>query len=179
MGIDPGSRFCGYGVVQDSAEGLVYVAGGTIAPPAGDSLPERLNHIYREILEVMDVHRPRYVSVEEMFFAKNARSAIKLGQSRGVVLLAAARRRIPVSEYAPTRVKLALTGRGRAGKVEVRRMLSYLLGQREFTSTDETDALAIAVCHVNLSKYGAALGSVSSSVGRRRKKRFTSNDIPA
>lgn len=179
MGIDPGSRSCGYGIVQESAGGLMYVASGTIAPPTADSLPERLNLIYREILEVMDVYRPCSVSVEEMFFAKNARSAIKLGQSRGVVLLAAAERKIPVSEYAPTRVKLALTGRGRAGKEEVRRMLSYLLGRRKFTSTDETDALAIAVCHVNLSKYGAALGAVSGSVGRRRKKRFTSNDIPA
>lgn len=179
MGIDPGSRSCGYGIVRESEGGLVYVTSGAITPPTVVSLPERLNHIYREILKVIDDYRPCFVAVEEMFFAKNARSAIKLGQSRGVALLAAARREIPVSEYAPTRVKLALTGKGRAGKTEVQRMLSYLLGQREFASTDETDALAIAVCHVNLSKYSAALGAVSGSVGRRRKKRFTSNDIPA
>ena len=109
MGIDPGSRSCGYGIVDSAGNRLSYVTSGTISPASASSASERLNDIYVGILRVIDDYAPSVVSVEEMFFAKNARSAIKLGQSRGIAILAAARRGIPVSEYAPTRVKLALT----------------------------------------------------------------------
>lgn len=177
MGIDPGSRSCGYGIVDGSGNRLSYVTSGTIAPSPRNSASEKLNDIYVGILRVIDDYAPSVVSVEEMFFAKNARSAIKLGQSRGIAILAAAQRKIPVSEYAPTRVKLALTGRGRADKEEIQKMLSYMLGVSEFQSTDESDALAIAICHLSLSKYGLADGTLSGPGNRRRKKRFTANDL--
>ena len=179
MGIDPGSRSCGYGIVDGAGSRLSYVASGTISPERGSSASERLNDIYVGILEVIDDYAPSVVSVEEMFFAKNARSAIKLGQSRGIAILAAAQRGIPVSEYAPTRVKLALTGKGRAGKEEMQKMLSYMLGVGEFRSTDESDALAIAICHLNLSRYGLSDGTLVGAGNRRRKKRFTVNDLSA
>ena len=179
MGIDPGSRSCGYGVVESKGNCLRYVTSGTIAPSSHKSAPERLNDIYVGILLVIDDYNPSTVSVEEMFFAKNARSAIKLGQSRGIVILAAAQRGIPVSEYAPTRVKLALTGKGRARKEEIQRMLSYMLKIGEFKSTDESDALAIAICHINLSRYGLSKDALVGVRRRRRKKRYTLNDISA
>lgn len=179
MGIDPGSRSCGYGIVDGAGNRLSYVTSGTITPVPGNSASERLNDIYVGILRVIDDYAPSVVSIEEMFFAKNARSAIKLGQSRGIAILAAAQRGIPVSEYAPTRVKLALTGRGRAGKEEMQKMLSYMLGVSEFQSTDESDALAIAICHLSLSKYGLPDGTIGSAGNRRRKKRFTVNDLSA
>ncbi len=179
MGIDPGSRYCGYGIVDGSGSQLSYVTSGAIAPASGSSTAERLNDIYVGILRVIDDYGPSVVSVEEMFFAKNARSAIKLGQSRGVVILAAAQRGIPVSEYAPTRVKLALTGKGRAGKEEMAKMLSYMLGVSEFRSTDESDALAIAICHLNFSRYGMPDGELKGVGNRRRKKRYTINDLSA
>lgn len=179
MGIDPGSRSCGYGIVDGAGNRLSYVTSGTISPTLGSSASERLNDIYVGILGVIDDYAPSVVSVEEMFFAKNARSAIKLGQSRGIAILAAAQRGIPVSEYAPTRVKLALTGRGRAGKEEMQRMLSYMLGIGEFQSTDESDALAIAICHLNLSRYGLSEDTLVGAGKRRRKKRFTVNDLSA
>lgn len=179
MGIDPGSRSCGYGIVDGEGNRLSYVTSGTISPAPRSSASERLNDIYVGILRVIDDYSPSVVSVEEMFFAKNARSAIKLGQSRGIAILAAAQRGIPVSEYAPTRVKLALTGKGRAGKEEIQKMLSYMLGVSEFRSTDESDALAIAICHLNLSRYGLPDSSFSGAGNRRRKKRFTANDLSA
>lgn len=179
MGIDPGSRFCGYGIVDGSGSRLSYVTSGTISPSPGSSTSERLNDIYVGILRVIDDYAPSIVSIEEMFFAKNARSAIKLGQARGIAILAAAQRGIPVSEYAPTRVKLALTGKGRAGKEEIQKMLSYMLGVSKFQSTDESDALAIAICHLNISRYGLPKGSLGGTGSRRRKKRFTVNDLSA
>ena len=179
MGIDPGSRSCGYGIVDGTGNQLSYVTSGTISPAPGNSTSEGLNDIYVGILRVIDDYAPSVVSVEEIFFAKNAKSAIKLGQSRGIAILAAAQRGIPVSEYASTRVKLALTGRGRAGKEEIQKMLSYMLGISEFGSTDESDALAIAVCHLNLSKYGLQDGTLGGARNRRRKKRFTANDLSA
>lgn len=179
MGIDPGSRCCGYGIVDGAGSRLSYVTSGAIAPASGSSTAERLNDIYVGILRVIDDYGPSVVSVEEMFFAKNARSAIKLGQSRGIAILAAAQRGIPVSEYAPTRVKLALTGKGRAGKEEMAKMLSYMLGVSEFRSTDESDALAIAICHLNLSRYGLLDSELKGVGSRRRKKRYTINDLSA
>ncbi len=175
MGIDPGSRSCGYGIVDGRGSQLNYVTSGTIASNSRNPLAERLNDIYIGILQVIDDYNPTVVSVEEMFFAKNAKSAIKLGQSRGIAVLAAAQRGIQVSEYAPTRVKLALTGRGRAGKDELQKMLSHLLGVDKFSSTDESDALAIAICHLNLSRYGLFNNALRSGTNQRRRKRFTIN----
>ncbi len=175
LGIDPGSRSCGYGIVDGRGNRVSYVTSGTIVSNPRNSLPEKLNDIYIGILRVIDDYNPTVVSVEEMFFAKNAKSAIKLGQSKGIAVLAAAQRGIQVSEYAPTRVKLALTGRGRAGKNELQKMLSYILGIDGFGSTDESDALAIAICHLNLSRYGLFNNSVRNGMTKRRKKRFTIN----
>lgn len=176
IGVDPGSRACGYGVVESSGNELRYISSGTIIPPLNESLPNRLDHIYRGIVKIIEEYSPTIMSIEEIFFAKNAKSAIKLGQARGVAILAAANKDISVSEYAPTKIKLALTGNGRANKNEIQKILSFLLGVKQFDNTDESDAVATAICHINLSRFESVNG-ISVRTNKRRKKRFTLNDI--
>lgn len=176
IGVDPGSRACGYAVVESSGNELRYIESGTIVPPADSSLPKRLNIIYKGITGVIDKFSPTCMSIEEIFFAKNAKSAIKLGQARGVAILAAANKELVVNEYAPTKIKLALTGKGRANKLEVQKMLLLLLGVNKFQSTDESDAVATAICHINFSKF-ESINGFSPKTNKRRNKRFTLNDI--
>ncbi|NIP29896.1 MAG: crossover junction endodeoxyribonuclease RuvC, partial [Candidatus Dadabacteria bacterium] len=136
----------------------------------------RLKIIYSGLSEVINKYSPTIMSIEDIFFAKNAKSAIKLGQARGVAVLAAAKNNLLVSEYSPTQIKLALTGKGRANKAEIQKMLLYMLDIKEFKNTDESDAVAIAICHINLSKFESVNG-VEIRNNKRRNKRFKLNDI--
>lgn len=178
IGIDPGSRMCGYGVLETRNGQIIHIANGCIAPSPALPLFKRLRIIYDGISGVIDEHRPGAMSVEEIFFAKNAKSAIKLGEARGVALLAASVSGITIHEYPPTRIKMALTGRGRATKNEVQKMLSMLLGIKEFESQDASDAVAIAFCHINLSRMTEKLGAEYTAPGRKRR-RFTIDDLPS
>lgn len=178
IGIDPGSRVCGYGVLESRDGDIEHLASGSIVP--GNNLPlyQRLKIIYESLIKVIGEHSPEAMSVEDIFFAKNAKSAIKLGEARGVALLAASNSGISVFEYSPTRIKLALTGSGRANKREVQRMLSIILGVTEFETEDASDAVAIALCHINLSRIEARLGKEFTEP-RKRRRRFTLNDLPS
>ena len=144
IGIDPGSRVCGYGVLEAQNGEIIHLASGCIVPKSTLPLNERLKVIYDGILKVIDRHSPEVMSIEDIFFAKNASSALKLGQARGVAILAGSNSGISVHEYAPTKVKLALTGRGRANKAEVQNMLSRLLGVTQWEKEDASDAVADA-----------------------------------
>jgi crossover junction endodeoxyribonuclease RuvC len=177
IGIDPGSKCCGYGVIEVSGGDIKHMASGSITPGHDLLLYQRLKSIYEELLSVIGEHSPDVMSVEDIFFAKNARSAIKLGEARGVVLLAASNTGIPVYEYSATKVKLALTGQGRANKSEVQKMLSMMLGKSDFETEDASDALAVALCHVNNSRIEARLGKEFTRP-RSKRRRFTLNDIP-
>ena len=177
IGVDPGSRSCGYGILESVNGSLKHIASGAISPPSSSTLPKRLQFIYSNLIEVMEEYSPDYMSIEEMFFAKNAKSAIKLGQARGVALLAAENSGIEIFEYAPTKVKLALTGSGRAKKFEIMKMVSFVLGIDNFEKSDISDALAIALCHINISKYPDISDlDIKPKTGRKRT-RFTLNDI--
>ncbi len=178
LGIDPGSRVCGYGVLDARNGDIRHVASGSISP--GNSLPlyQRLKIIYESLINVIGEHSPDVMSVEDIFFAKNAKSAIKLGEARGVALLAASNTGLQIYEYSPTRIKLALTGRGRANKTEMQKMLSIMLGVSEFETEDASDAVAIALCHINLSRIEAKLGKEFTEP-RKRRRRFTLNDLPS
>jgi crossover junction endodeoxyribonuclease RuvC len=178
IGIDPGSRICGYGVLEARNGDIAYLASGSIAPKTTLQLSERLKVIYEGLVEVIGEHKPDAVSIEDIFFAKNAKSAIKLGQARGVALLAASTSGITIYEYAPTKVKLALTGRGRANKLEVQKMLTAMLGVEEFETQDASDAVAIALCHIHLSGIESRLGKEFTRT-RRRRRRFTLDDLPS
>ncbi len=155
LGLDPGSLRTGWGVVEPAPDGrrLSLVAGGTITSPAAWPFPERLRHIFEQLADIISRHHPVELAVEGVFTSHNARTALLLGQARGVALLAGALAGLSIHEYAPAAVKKALVGTVRAGKEQVRAMVEAILKQtlpppREF-SLDASDALAIAVCHLH------------------------------
>lgn len=150
-GVDPGTRATGYGILELQLNGSAeYIIHGTIRPRAKD-LPGRLKQIYLELLQVFEHFKPQEVAVESSFYAKNAQTAMKLGQVRGVIILAATLHDIPVFEYTPTEIKSATCGYGHAGKDQVSSMVSTLLNlpQGLIVSRDATDALAVSVCHTS------------------------------
>lgn len=148
LGIDPGSRSTGYGLVETSKDGHRYVASGCVHT-SGEVFAERLATIYRGVAQVIAEHAPSEFAIEEVFVARNPASALKLGQARGVAIAAAVGAGLAVREYASRTVKLAVVGSGRASKAQVQYMVRALLGLRELPAADAADALAVAICHVN------------------------------
>ncbi|MGD8318093.1 MAG: crossover junction endodeoxyribonuclease RuvC [Myxococcales bacterium] len=152
LGIDPGSRRTGWGVVQLEGTRLRHVGAGTIALPQKLPLPERLRLIHQELAEVVTTHRPDTVAVEEIFFAKYANAALKLGHARGVALLVAAESDLGVHEYPPAIVKRTIVGHGAADKLQIGRLVSALLGLSVPPEEDAADALAVAITHIQASR---------------------------
>ena len=148
LGIDPGSRRTGYGLLAVRERSVEYVASGCIKAEVGD-MPQRLGIIYRGVSELIDQFNPTELAIEEVFLAKNASSALKLGQARGVAIAAAVAGELPVHEYAAKRVKQSLVGTGRGSKEQVAHMVRILLKLPGAPQADAADALAIALCHVN------------------------------
>ncbi len=148
LGIDPGSRRTGYGLLAVRERSVEYVASGCIKAEVGD-MPQRLGIIYRGVSELIDQFNPTELAIEEVFLAKNASSALKLGQARGVAIAAAVAGELPVHEYAARRVKQSLVGTGRGSKEQVAHMVRILLKLPGAPQADAADALAIALCHVN------------------------------
>ena len=150
VGIDPGLSHTGYGIVDADARGrLVHVASGSIQTSARTPFVERLSYIHRELETIFDKFRPEHMAVEQVFFARNARSALLLGQARGVTLLSAALVGIPVHEYAATEIKKAVCRYGQAGKQQVSAMVKRLLGIEMKLSSHAADALAVCICHAH------------------------------
>ena len=147
LGIDPGTAMTGYGLVERTGSRLRAVDYGCLETPAGMPLPQRLLLIQDGLSDLIESHRPDLVAVERLFFNKNVQTAFAVGQARGVALLTAARFGLPVHEYGPHEVKLAVTGHGRAEKVQVQRMVQVVLGLAVLPRPDDAaDALAIAIC---------------------------------
>jgi crossover junction endodeoxyribonuclease RuvC len=150
LGIDPGSVVTGYGIVDAGKDDLSLVTCGTITPPPGSSFIERIILVNREVEELIARYQPEAVAVEDLFYARNARMAIKLGHIRGAIVLAVARSNVPLFEYSPAEVKSAVAGYGRAEKGQVINMVSRLLSiDPPPSSPDAADALAVAVCHAH------------------------------
>ena len=149
IGIDPGLRRCGWGVIESSANRLGFVACGTITPPTEGSLADRLVELHRGITSVLDEYAPEEAAVEETFVSAGARSALQLGQARGVVLMTPALRGLPVGEYAANLIKKSVVGTGHAEKAQVQMMIKILLPTAIFKGADAADALAIAICHAH------------------------------
>lgn len=152
LGIDPGSRRTGWGVVQLEGTRLRPIASGTIALSAKLALPERLRQIHEELGRIVEAHAPNAVAVEEIFFAKYANAALKLGHARGVALLVAAERDLAVHEYPPAVVKRTVVGGGAADKIQVTRLVTALLGLSDPPQEDAADALAVAITHIQASR---------------------------
>ena len=149
LGLDPGSRRTGYGVIERRGADWVHVAHGCVTVAgAEESLPERLRVIFESLRELIATHVPGEVAIERVFVNRNVDSALKLGQARGAALCAVPKG-LPVFEYAPRAIKLALVGSGAAEKVQVAHMIRTLLGLQGRITPDASDALAVAVCHAH------------------------------
>jgi crossover junction endodeoxyribonuclease RuvC len=149
LGIDPGSIVTGWGLVEVEANQLRHLSHGTIVTSTSVGSSLRLSQIYRELHKIIEHYRPTAVSLEKVFFSRNVQSALKLGQARGVALLAAAEGEIGVAEYSAAEVKVAVVGYGQATKEQVQRMVSALLCLRGSIRADAADALAAAICHIH------------------------------
>jgi crossover junction endodeoxyribonuclease RuvC len=151
LGIDCGTEYTGYGVVEQTGEGeLRCLIAGAIRLSPREPMARRLDRIFTELSELIATHRPELVAIEDVFYAVNVKSALKLGQVRGVAMLAAATAGLEVCEYAPLAIKSAVVGYGRAEKPQVQQMVARLLRLPEVPeSPDAADALAIAICHLH------------------------------
>ena len=149
LGIDPGSRATGYGVIDCQGQALTFVTCGVIRTSEKKPFPERLEEIYEGIVEVIGIHKPQLAGIEDIFTAINPRSALKLGHARGVLILAARQHGLLLDEYSPTVVKQAVAGYGQAPKEQVQQMVRVLLKLVASPSQDAADALAVAICRAS------------------------------
>ena len=158
LGIDPGIATLGWGFVEDDGRGLNVVSYGCVRTTPKSTPSERLGILHSEIRSLVKLHKPDCLAVEKLFFGANAKTAISVGQARGVVLLVAAEENIPVAEYTPLEVKMAATGYGRADKNQMQQMVKTLLRLDAIPKPDDVaDALAVAICHLN--SYKMAVGT--------------------
>lgn len=154
LGVDPGSRYTGWAVIDQIGSQLKWVASGRIEAHKEPDLPTRLQKIHQRLAQVAEEHRPDEAALEKIFVSVNAQSTLVLGQARGVALLALAQAALSVAEYAPTEVKSAVVGQGRAAKEQVKTMVQVILNlQTKRLSEDEADALAVAICHANCRQF--------------------------
>jgi len=168
LGIDPGSRITGFGVVRDTGRGCEYVASGCIRTGSG-ALHERLQIVFRGVREVIQTYHPSMMGIEQVFMARNADSALKLGQARGAAIVAAAEEGLEIAEYTASQVKQAIAGTGGADKLQVQMMVMHLLKLTQKPQIDASDALAIALCHAHTRQSLAPHGL---STARRRGGRL-------
>jgi crossover junction endodeoxyribonuclease RuvC len=162
IGIDPGSRRTGWGVVRETGGCLVLLECGVVRAECGEKdFSARLANIYHELFDILSRHNPDEAAVEQVFTARNALSALKLGQARGVAVAACAARDLRVSDYAPALVKQSLVGTGRAEKEQVAFMVKRLLNIREGKMPlDASDALAVALCHLNMRRFARLTATI-------------------
>ena len=150
MGIDPGSSCTGYGIIEEINSALKVVHWGSVKSKPRQPFPQRLKFIYDELVMVIHEFNPDEVAIEDMFFATNVKSALKLGQTRGIAVLSAVNEGKPVAEYSPLEVKQSVVGYGHAEKVQVQDMVTSLLRLKEKPEPlDASDALAVAICHIH------------------------------
>ncbi|MCL1039226.1 crossover junction endodeoxyribonuclease RuvC [Shewanella corallii] len=169
LGVDPGSRITGYGVIQCQGRHQLYLGSGCIRT-SSDELPVRLKQIYDGISEIIRQYQPDQFAIEKVFMAKNADSALKLGQARGAAIVAATVADLPVSEYSATQIKSAVVGTGRAEKAQMQHMITQLLKLPATPQADAADALSVAVCHYHTSQSLVALAGRATRRSHGRYK---------
>ncbi|MBN2514474.1 MAG: crossover junction endodeoxyribonuclease RuvC [Deltaproteobacteria bacterium] len=152
LGIDPGSQTTGYGVVERKRQGITYISHGEIKANKKEPFSTSLKNIYNNLNEIINKFSPDAIALEDIFYGKNIKSLIKLGHVRGVAILAASQSDIPIFEYTPLEVKKAVVGYGRAEKSQVQKMVKAILKLNELPPADASDALAVAICHINFLK---------------------------
>ena len=150
LGIDPGIAIVGYGVLEYTKGKFRTIAMGSIETPAGIDVEKRLRMVYDDMCEILDTYRPDEMAIEELFFNTNQKTAIAVAEARGVILLSAVQRGVPISEYTPLQVKQSVVGYGRAEKKQVIALVKMILGMENGPKLDDTaDALALAICHAH------------------------------
>jgi crossover junction endodeoxyribonuclease RuvC len=148
LGVDPGTNYTGFGIIKQKSNRCIRVINGIIKLPSNKSLPFKLEIIYDELVKIIDTFKPDEFAIETAFYGKNVQSAMKIGYARGAALLAAVHKKIPTSEYSPREIKKSVVGRGSASKEQVYYMIKTLLELKEEKMRyDESDALAVAICH--------------------------------
>ena len=162
LGLDPGLTATGWGIVDVTGSRLVHVANGTVKSRTGDALADRLAMLHEGIRAIIDVHRPHEAAIESVFVSKDGQAALKLGQARGVAILAAAQAGLEVAEYAPNHIKKSVVGAGHADKRQMMAMVTMLLPQCDPHSEHSVDALAVAITHAHGS---AGAARVAAAVG--------------
>jgi len=164
MGIDPGSSCTGYGIIEEINGALKVVHWGSMKSRPRQSFPQRLKFIYDELIMVIRKFNPDEVAIEDMFFATNVKSALRLGQTRGIAVLSAVNEGKPVAEYSPLEIKQSVVGYGRAEKAQVQDMVTSLLRLKEKPEPlDASDALAVAICHIHAATLNSRIGSAKGT----------------
>lgn len=166
IGLDPGLRRTGWGVVESDGVRLSYVASGVVTPPNDDDLAYRLRALFEGVCGVISSFKPAEAAVEETFVNENPRSTLKLGQARGTVLLAPAMSGLKIAEYTPNLIKKSVVGSGHAEKGQIQAMVKFLLPKATFGGADEADALAIAITHANHRASAVVLAAAQLKVAR-------------
>ena len=170
LGIDPGSRLTGYGIIEMQAGRAIWVGSGCIRIK-GDDLASRLRILVDGLADILDQHQPASVAVEQVFMHRNADSALKLGQARGAAISVVAGRRLPVHEYTPTQIKKAIVGKGNAAKAQVQHMVKAMLGLSHLPQEDAADALAVALCHAHTAQTLSRMTSNQAVLLHSRRSR--------
>ncbi|WP_102796110.1 crossover junction endodeoxyribonuclease RuvC [Bowmanella denitrificans] len=170
LGIDPGSRITGYGIIRQIGSKFEYLGSGCIRLPDG-ALPERLQQIYNGITELITQYQPNQMAVEQVFLARNPDSALKLGQARGAAIVGATNQGLDVFEYSARQIKQAVVGKGSATKEQVQHMVTYLLKLPGKPQADAADALAVALCHGHTNQSLVKLAGQASKTVRGRLRR--------
>ena len=168
IGIDPGSRITGYGIIAAEGRGWRYVDSGCIRMNTEQALPDRVKTIFTSLIELIAQWQPTQASVEQVFLSNNADSALKLGQARGAALAALVSQNIPVAEYSARQIKLAVVGTGAAEKAQVQHMVMHLLKLDKAPQADAADGLAAAICHAHANANLARMGLSGLRRGRGR-----------
>lgn len=168
LGVDPGSRITGFGVVRENGRKCEYIASGCIRTPEAN-LPEKLHTIFQGLQEIIQTYQPTTMGIEQVFMAKSADSALKLGQARGAAIVAGATQGLDISEYSARQVKKTVTGSGAADKEQVMLMVMHLLKLEKRPQVDASDALAIALCHIH---HRQTLIPLGLETAKRRRGRL-------
>ena len=158
LGIDPGFAITGYSIIDYIGNKFKLITSGAILTDAKTSFPLRLEKIYYELKDIIENYKPDCMSIEELFFNNNAKTAINVAQARGVILITARQRKLDIYEYTPLQVKQAVTGYGRADKIQVQRMVKMILNEEKLPKLDDiTDSMAMAICHAHSCKFAQKL----------------------
>ena len=170
LGVDPGTIATGWGVIDERARRLYYVAGGVIR--ARGPIAERLAHVFEQAQRILGEFAPTCVSLEKTFVGDNVQSAFRLGEARGAILVAAAQAGVPVSEYSPAEIKVAVAGNGRAAKQQIQTMVARLLLLDAALAADEADALGAAICHLHTQSFAAQVAPTAPAPSPRAAARL-------